>query len=213
MISSTAADEPLLTRGKIAPIVRERWDRPLFIIDIAVPSDVAPEVNEMEGVYLYDIDSLQSIAEQSLALRREQIAASEEIIAEHVSDFRRWFGAGNNTPRLQSSVSTALDEALCALPKFAVPDERRRFENHAGFARKRIGPRSDNDGDGSIAGCLPGARSSVEIIRTRETNRAAAERTGRSAAGRKGLFTAEIERSGRGEIDVAVHSAKDFPVK
>jgi glutamyl-tRNA reductase len=87
LISSTAAKEALLTREKLAPMIRERSDRPLFIIDIAVPRDVAPEVNEMEGVYLYDIDSLQSIAEQSLALRRQQIAAGEEIIADHVADF------------------------------------------------------------------------------------------------------------------------------
>ena len=87
IISSTASEEPLLTREKLAPILRERWDRPLFIIDIAVPRDVAPDVNEMEGVFLYDIDSLRSVADQALALRRQQIAAGEKIIAEHVSDF------------------------------------------------------------------------------------------------------------------------------
>jgi glutamyl-tRNA reductase len=87
IISSTASEEPLLTREKLAPILRERWDRPLFIIDIAVPRDVAPDVNEMEGVFLYDIDSLRSVADQALAMRRQQIAAGEEIIAEHVADF------------------------------------------------------------------------------------------------------------------------------
>jgi glutamyl-tRNA reductase len=87
LISSTSSDEPLLTREKLAPILRERWDRPLFIIDIAVPRDVAPEVNEMEGVFLYDIDSLRSVADQALAMRRQQVAAGEEIIARHVSDF------------------------------------------------------------------------------------------------------------------------------
>jgi glutamyl-tRNA reductase len=92
LISSTAADEPLLTPGILSPLIRERLDRPLFIIDIAVPRDVAPEVNEMDGVYLYDIDSLQSIAAQSLALRRQQIAAGEEIIAAHVEEFRAWLG-------------------------------------------------------------------------------------------------------------------------
>ena len=97
MISSTARREPLLTRAKLAPLLRDRWDRPLFIIDIAVPRDVAPEVNEMEGVFLYDIDSLQSIAEQSLALRRQQIVAGEEIIAEHVDDFGGWFVARAGT--------------------------------------------------------------------------------------------------------------------
>lgn len=91
LISSTAADEPLLTPEALAPMLRGRADRPLFIIDIAVPRDVAPEVNDMEGVYLYDIDSLQSIAEQSLAMRRQQIAAAEKIIAEHVTDFSTRF--------------------------------------------------------------------------------------------------------------------------
>lgn len=88
LISSTSAEEPLLTPEILRPMIRERTDRPLFIIDIAVPRDVAPEVNEIEGVYLYDIDSLQSIAEKSLALRRQQVAAGEEIIAEHLADFR-----------------------------------------------------------------------------------------------------------------------------
>jgi glutamyl-tRNA reductase len=68
-------------------MLRERVDRPLFIIDIAVPRDVDPGVNEMEGVYLYDIDSIRSVAEQSLALRRQQIAAAEAIIADHVTEF------------------------------------------------------------------------------------------------------------------------------
>jgi len=93
LISSTAAPTPIVTREKLAPLLYDRLDRPLFIIDIAVPRDVAPDVNELEGVFLYDIDSLQSIAQQSLALRREQIAAGEEIIATHVDDFSGWFGA------------------------------------------------------------------------------------------------------------------------
>ena len=91
LISSTAAATPLVTRAKLAPLLHDRLDRPLFIIDIAVPRDIAPDVNEMEGVFLYDIDSLQSIAQQSLALRRQQIAAGEEIIARHVEDFSGWF--------------------------------------------------------------------------------------------------------------------------
>ncbi len=90
-------------------MIRERPDRPLFIIDIAVPRDVAPDVNKMEGVYLYDIDSLQSIADESLALRRLQIIAGEEIIAEHVSDFRGWFERdGASRPNV---VAPPLDEA------------------------------------------------------------------------------------------------------
>lgn len=91
LITSTAAQSPIVTAQNLAPLLSDRLDRPLFIIDIAVPRDVAPEVNEMEGVFLYDIDSLQSIAQQSLALRRQQITAGEEIIAGHVEDFSGWF--------------------------------------------------------------------------------------------------------------------------
>lgn len=98
LISSTSAEEALLTPELLAPMLRGRADRPLFIIDIAVPRDVAPEVNEMEGVYLYDIDSLQSIAEQSLAMRRQQMAAAEKIIAGHVADFAARFGGSNPPP-------------------------------------------------------------------------------------------------------------------
>ncbi|HEY2801901.1 MAG TPA: glutamyl-tRNA reductase [Chthoniobacterales bacterium] len=91
LISSTASAEPIVTQDSLAPLLLERRNRPLFIIDIAVPRDVAPDVNEMEGVFLYDIDSLQSIAQQSLVQRRQQIAAGEEIIAGHVVEFGGWF--------------------------------------------------------------------------------------------------------------------------
>src|SRR6266705_1528155 len=87
LITSTSSEAPLLAPANLAPMLYNRIDRPLFIIDIAVPRDVDPRVNEMEGVYLYDIDSLQSVAEQSLALRRQQVAAAEAIIADHVTDF------------------------------------------------------------------------------------------------------------------------------
>jgi len=98
LITSTASETPLLTPAKLAPMVHERLDRPLFIIDIAVPRDVDPSVNEMEGVYLYDIDSIRSVAEQSLALRRQQVAAAEAIIAEHVADFVDSISRGLNRP-------------------------------------------------------------------------------------------------------------------
>jgi glutamyl-tRNA reductase len=112
LISSTAAEEPLLTRERLAPILQERWHRPLFIIDIAVPRDVSPDVNEMEGVFLYDMDSLQSIAEQSLALRRQQVAAGERIIAEHVTDFGTWLRRDSTATRAESgSVRSAMAEA------------------------------------------------------------------------------------------------------
>jgi glutamyl-tRNA reductase len=87
LLTSTASEMPLLTPDILAPMLRDRVDRSLFIVDIAVPRNVDPGVNEMVGVYLYDIDSIRSVAEQSLTLRRQQVAAAEAIIANHVSEF------------------------------------------------------------------------------------------------------------------------------
>ena len=70
--------------------MRGRSDRPLFVIDIAVPRDVEPAANDIEGVYLYDIDALQEIARQGLASRERELAACERIIGRHVEEFESW---------------------------------------------------------------------------------------------------------------------------
>jgi glutamyl-tRNA reductase len=112
LITSTSSDVPLLSQEKLAPMLRDRIDRPLFIIDIAVPRDVAPDVNALDGVYLYDIDSLQSIAEQSLATRRAQIAAAEQIISEHVSEFDELIARGLNCSAQASEHPTVGETSL-----------------------------------------------------------------------------------------------------
>src|SRR5207245_9074404 len=112
LITSTSSDVPVLARAKLAPLLRDRIDRPLFIIDIAVPRDVAPDVNALDGVYLYDIDSLQSIAEQSLATRREQIAAAEQIISEHVAEFGELMARGSNCSAQASEHPTVAEGSL-----------------------------------------------------------------------------------------------------
>jgi glutamyl-tRNA reductase len=109
LVAATSSEAPLLTRDNLVPMLRDRVDRPLFIIDIAVPRDVDPSVNEFEGVYVYDIDSLQSIAEQSLALRRQQVSAAEAIIAEHVTEFTNSISRGLKRA-LQTSDPPSLGE-------------------------------------------------------------------------------------------------------
>jgi glutamyl-tRNA reductase len=108
LLTSTASEVPLLTSEILAPMLWQRLDRPLFIIDIAVPRDVDPGVNELEGVYLYDIDSMRSVAEQSLALRRQHVAAAEAIIDDHVTEFVDSISRGLNRlsePAEHSSLS------------------------------------------------------------------------------------------------------------
>lgn len=94
LITSTSSETPLLLPAQLETTLRERIDRPLFIIDIAVPRNVDPGVNKMEGVYLYDIDSLQSVAAQAREMRVQQIAAADKIIAEHVASFQETVARG-----------------------------------------------------------------------------------------------------------------------
>ena len=83
-ISSTSAPHFILDRAKLEPLMKARKHRPLLLIDIAVPRDIAPEVNFLQNVYLYNIDDLQGIADDYLKQRKEEIARCEQIIAEKV---------------------------------------------------------------------------------------------------------------------------------
>ena len=84
VISSTSAPHYILDRRKLEPLMKARRNRPLLLIDIAVPRDIDPEVNLTENVYLYNIDDLQAIADESLARRRQEILRCETIISERV---------------------------------------------------------------------------------------------------------------------------------
>ena len=82
VISSTSAPHYILDRLKLEPLMKLRRNRPLLLIDIAVPRDIEPEVNFLENVYLYNIDDLQAIADDYLKQRKEEIARCEQIIRE-----------------------------------------------------------------------------------------------------------------------------------
>jgi glutamyl-tRNA reductase len=82
VISSTAAPHYILNRAKLAGLMKARKNRPLLLIDIAVPRDVDPEVKFLDNVYLYNIDDLQEIAADYLRQRQDEIARCEAIIRE-----------------------------------------------------------------------------------------------------------------------------------
>jgi len=82
VVSSTSAPHYILDRARLEPLMKLRRNRPLLLIDIAVPRDIEPEVNFLENVYLYNIDDLQAIASDYLKQRQEEIARCEQIIRE-----------------------------------------------------------------------------------------------------------------------------------
>src|SRR5256885_310541 len=92
VLSSTAAPHAVVTWERVASAIARRGDRPLCILDLAVPRDVEPAVGQLENVFLYDIDDLQAVAAQAAAERRTEIPAAERIVSEEVERFWAWYG-------------------------------------------------------------------------------------------------------------------------
>ncbi len=90
VLTSTGSPEPILHYRDVRSRMRERRNRPLFFIDIAVPRDVDPGVNEIDNVYLYDIDDLQGIVEANKEERLKEAERAEHIIEEEIIKFQKW---------------------------------------------------------------------------------------------------------------------------
>jgi glutamyl-tRNA reductase len=98
VITATGAAAPILTKARIEAIMRPRRNRPLFIIDIALPRDVEAAAGDIEQVFLYNIDDLQATVRENLARRTSEIAHAETIVAEELEKFGAWLRARGAIP-------------------------------------------------------------------------------------------------------------------
>jgi len=98
VIASAAGEEYLFTKESIEKIMKGRLKKPLLIIDIAVPRNFQPQVNEIDNVFLYSIDELAEAAEHNHRLRQDDINAGLEIIEKNVDAFIEWFYAKDLGP-------------------------------------------------------------------------------------------------------------------
>jgi glutamyl-tRNA reductase len=89
VISSTGAPHPIFRREHGQAFMHRRRNRPMFFIDIAVPRDVDPAMNNVEGIFVYDIDDLQAVAASHMAERSAQAGDAETLIAAEVDRFRQ----------------------------------------------------------------------------------------------------------------------------
>lgn len=87
LITSTGAAQPIFRREQVQQFLHRRRNRPMFFIDIAVPRDVAPEVNKLEGAFVYDIDDLQSVAASHLNERSREAGEAEAIVQAEVERY------------------------------------------------------------------------------------------------------------------------------
>jgi glutamyl-tRNA reductase len=91
IVSSTGAAEIVIHKADVQTALKLRKNRPMFFIDIAVPRDIDPAVNELDNVYLYDIDDLQHVVEENRKTREREAVLAETIIAREVEDVLKWF--------------------------------------------------------------------------------------------------------------------------
>jgi glutamyl-tRNA reductase len=90
IISSTAIQVPILGKGAVERALKSRKHRPMFMVDIAVPRDIEPEVSSLEDVYLYTVDDLQEVIEEGRQSREEAAEQAEEIIEQQVEHYMGW---------------------------------------------------------------------------------------------------------------------------
>lgn len=102
VVSSTSAPGFVLERSQVELALRGRRGRPLFLIDIAVPRDLDPTINELKDCYLYDIDDLEAVVAESLAGRRREAARAESLAVEEADRFWEWQASRDVVPAIAS---------------------------------------------------------------------------------------------------------------
>ncbi len=90
VISSTASPLPILGKGTVERALKQRKHNPIFMVDLAVPRDVEPQVSELDDIYLYSVDDLQSVIEQNRQSRQQAAEQAREIIDRQVEQFLQW---------------------------------------------------------------------------------------------------------------------------
>lgn len=98
VITATGAAAPILTKAHVEAVMRPRRNRPLFIIDIAVPRDVEAAAGEIEQVFLYNVDDLQATVRENLARRASEVSRAETIVKEEVDKFAVWLRSRSAIP-------------------------------------------------------------------------------------------------------------------
>jgi glutamyl-tRNA reductase len=136
VVTATGSQRPIITRAQVEAVTPRHRRDPLFIIDIAVPRDVEASVGDIEQVFLYNVDDLQTTVQENLSRRSSEVERAEAIVNEELAKFALW-------QRSRGAVPT-----IVAL--------RERFD--------RIRRSELNRLDGKLAGLSPEARARVEEV-------------------------------------------------
>jgi glutamyl-tRNA reductase len=102
LISSTASPEPVIRPDAVKAALKQRRNQPMFLVDIAVPRDIHPDVGKLVNVYLYTIDDLQKVVDENVSKRSEAAEAATGDVTEAVEEFMRWLNSARAAVYLQN---------------------------------------------------------------------------------------------------------------
>lgn len=100
ILSSTGAPHTIIGAGDLEEVMRRRRQKPMFFIDIAIPRDIDPGVNDVDNVYLFTVDDLQEVVASNLQQRKEEAAKAEGIVTEEIGQFFKWLSSLEVTPTI-----------------------------------------------------------------------------------------------------------------
>ena len=130
IVTCTASTLPILGKGLLERVIKQRRHAPVFIVDLAVPRDVEPEAGELDDVFLYSVDDLSAIVKDNLQIRREAVVQAEQMIAEQTGHFLRWLEGRTVVPTIAALYghhdelrATELERARRMLAGGAAPDK------------------------------------------------------------------------------------------
>jgi glutamyl-tRNA reductase len=120
VVSSTGCPQTILDREDVEAVMRQRPNRPLFLIDIAVPRDIAAEVQQVENVFLYNMDHLEQLMRENVKLREQEVARCHEIIEEYTAALMAKLNGTSGKPetrRLEPQMGWAFQSTLAGYAK------------------------------------------------------------------------------------------------
>jgi glutamyl-tRNA reductase len=130
VVSCTASSLPILGKGLVERALRQRRRRPMFMVDLAVPRDIEPEVAELDDVFLYTLDDLARVVSANLDARRSAVEQAEAIIDSQVGQFMRWMQSREGVPLVRALRGRAdearrdeLERALRMLARGDAPEQ------------------------------------------------------------------------------------------
>ena len=129
VLSCIGGDAPVITRAGLAAVLKARRNRPLFVIDLGVPRNVEPELDDLDNVYLYDIDDLADVASTNAKARKQESERAELIVHEECQRLDGWFAALRAAPTIkhlrERVASIRKGEVERALARRSLSDEQR----------------------------------------------------------------------------------------